>query len=90
METKGFPGGSMIKNPPANTVDMGSISSPGGSHMREATKSIHRNYWARALESRSYNYCSPSALQPLLCNKRSQHSEKPVHHNQRSAPAFHN
>ena len=31
----GFPGGSMVKNPPANAGDMGSILAPipGGSHM---------------------------------------------------------
>ena len=34
METKGFPGGAMVKNLPANAGDMGSIPgvgrSPGG------------------------------------------------------------
>ena len=29
----GFPGGSVVKNPPANAGDMGSIPGPGGSHM---------------------------------------------------------
>ena len=28
-----FPGGSVVKNPPANTGDVGSISGPGRSHM---------------------------------------------------------
>ena len=30
---RGFPGGSVVKNPPANAGDMGSISGLGGSHM---------------------------------------------------------
>jgi len=29
----GFPGGSVVKNLPANTGDTGSISGPGKSHM---------------------------------------------------------
>ena len=28
-----FPGGAVVKNPPANVGDMGSIPSPGRSHM---------------------------------------------------------
>ena len=30
---KDFPGGAVVKNPPANTGDMGSIPGPGKSHM---------------------------------------------------------
>ena len=33
METKGFPGGSMIKNPPANVGNMGSTFNLGRSHV---------------------------------------------------------
>ena len=29
----GFPGGAVVKNPPANAGDTGSIPGPGGSHM---------------------------------------------------------
>ena len=29
----GFPGGTVVKNPPANAGDMGSIPGPGRSHM---------------------------------------------------------
>ena len=28
-----FPGGAVVKNPPANAVDMGSSPGPGKSHM---------------------------------------------------------
>ena len=31
-----FPGGSLVKNPPASVGDMGSISGPGRSHMSQA------------------------------------------------------
>ena len=30
---KGFPGGAVVKNPPANAGDMGSSPGPGRSHM---------------------------------------------------------
>ena len=31
-----FPGGAVVKNPPANAGDMGSIPGPGGSHMPQS------------------------------------------------------
>ena len=36
----GFPGGSVVKNPPANARDAGSIPGPGGSHVPGATKLV--------------------------------------------------
>ena len=33
---KGFPGGAVVKNPPANAGDMGSSPGPGGSHMPQS------------------------------------------------------
>ena len=32
-EVKGFPGGTVVKNPPANAGDTGSSPGPGRSHM---------------------------------------------------------
>ena len=32
-EKRGFPGGAVVKNPPANAGDMGSSPGPGRSHM---------------------------------------------------------
>ena len=34
---KGFPGGPVVKNPPASGGDIGSVSSPGRSHMPGST-----------------------------------------------------
>ena len=39
-----FPGGSVVKNPPANAGDMGSIPDLEGSHVPEATKPVNNNY----------------------------------------------
>ena len=35
VKAKGFPGGSMVKNPQANAGDMGLIRGPGRSHMSQ-------------------------------------------------------
>ena len=32
-----FPGGTVVKNPPANARDMGSIPGPGRSHMLQSS-----------------------------------------------------
>ena len=54
---------------------------------RGATKPMHHNYWACALEPASHNYWArvlqllkPARLEPVLRNKRSHHNEKPAHH----------
>ena len=56
---------------------------------RGATKPVHHNYWAWALEPASHNYWAhvpqllkPARLEPVLRNKRSHDNEKPVHHNE--------
>ena len=54
-----------------------------------ATKPVHRNYWACALEPRHCSYWSPRALGPMLGNKRSHRNEKPAHGNWRVAPEQH-
>ena len=55
---------------------------------RRATKPMRHNYWACTLEPVSHNYwvCAPqllkpTRLEPVLCNKRSHHYEKPAHCN---------
>ena len=36
ISNRGFPGGSVVKNPPANAGDRGSIPGLGGSHMPQS------------------------------------------------------
>ena len=72
----GFPGGSVVKNPPANARDMGLILDPGDPTCCRAAKPMHHNYWACALEPGSHNHWSPHTLEPELRNKRSQCNEK--------------
>ena len=49
----GFPGGSVVKNPPANVGDISLIPGPGRSICYGATKPMHHNYLACALEPRT-------------------------------------
>ena len=88
----GFPGGAVVKNPPANAGDTGSSPGPGRSHMprtNEAhvpqllsprattTEPVSHNYWAREPQ-----LLKPACLEPVLRDKRSHRNEKPAHHNE--------
>ena len=71
-----FPDGPVVGNPPANARDMGLIPGPGRSHMPRGNKA-----------------CAPQLLkpmhrEPMLCNTRSHHREKPAPRNERVAPAL--
>ena len=68
-DAEDFPGGPVVKNPPANEGVVGSIPSPGRVHMPSAIKPT------------CHNYGSPHDLQPTLRKKRSHCKDKPVHCN---------
>ena len=70
--TRDLPGGAVVKNPPANAGDMGSIPGPGRSHMP-----VRHNYWACMPQ-----LLKPAHLEPELCNKRSHRTEKTAHGNE--------
>ena len=53
-EERGCPGGSVVKNPPANAGSTGSIPDPG--RCQGATKAVGHNYCACALEPGSCSY----------------------------------
>ena len=89
MGEKGFPGGSVVKNPPANAGDAGLIPFGGESTCCGATKLVHCNCWVCALGPGDCNYwtmccnCrSTRAQEPVLHSKRSHSNEKPVHHSE--------
>ena len=65
-----FPGGTVVKNPPANAGDTGSSPGPGRSH-------VPQSYWARVPQ-----LLKPVRLEPVLHNKRSHRNEKPAHCNE--------
>ena len=68
-----YPGGSVVKNPPANARNMGWIPDPGRSPCLGAAKPVHHNCWVCALEP---------VLEPVLGNKKSHCNEKPTHSNE--------
>ena len=81
----GFPGGAVVKNPPANAGDRVRALGQEDPTCRGATKPVHDNYWAWALDTGSHNYWAPvpqllkpAGLEPMLWNKRSHHNEKRV------------
>ena len=52
----GFPGGSLVKNLPANARHMDLIPVPGIPQVPQNTKPVWHNYRAYALEPGSHNY----------------------------------
>ena len=74
-----FPGGSVVKNQPANAGETGLIPDLGGSHMPRSKYA--RGPQLLSLRSRVWEpqLLKPSRLQPVLHNKRSRCNEKPVH-----------
>ena len=66
----GFACGAVVENPPANARDTGSSPGPGRSHMPRSNK------------AREPQPLKPAHLEPVLCNKRSHHNEKPAHRNE--------
>ena len=95
MDNQGFPDGAVVKNPPANSGDMGSSPGPGRSHMLWSNKarvpqllSLHSRARepqllsprATTTEARAPQLLKPACLEPMLRNKRSHRNEKPAHH----------
>ena len=76
MGVRDFPGGAVVKNPPANGGDMDSIPGREDPTCCGATTPVRHNYWAHVPQ-----LLKPACLQPVLHNKRGHYNEKPVHHN---------
>ena len=70
IPSRDFPGGPVGKNPPANAGDTGLIPGLGRSY-------VWQNNNAPAPQLLRLH-----TLEPMLCNKRSHHNEKPVHCNE--------
>ena len=66
FKVEGFPGGSVVKNPPANAGDTGSSPGPRRSHMPRSNK------------ARAPQLPKPVRLEPGVHNKRSHRSENPA------------
>ena len=71
----------MVKNPPANAGDMGSIPGLGRSHMPWSYEAHEPQLLSLCLRAWELQLLDPKALEPELSNKRSHSNEKPVHCN---------
>ena len=68
----GFPGGSVIKNLPANAGDTGSIPDQGRSHMMWSKLNLCTTTIEPVLWSPGATAAEPAcSVEPVLCNKRS-------------------
>ena len=89
----GLPGGTVVKNPPPmQGTQVRSLVREDPTCCR-ATKPVHHNYLACALEPTSHNYWAhapqllkPACLEPVLHNKRGHCNEKPAHCNKEQPP----
>ena len=91
--TKGFPGGSVVKNVPADAEDAGSTPDPGGSHTRQGN-------WAHTLQLRepalrSLGAATGAATGAGTPRASALHQERPeqreaCHHSYGAAPTLPN
>ena len=79
---RGFPGGTVVKNPPANAGDKGSSPGPGSSHMPQSKEAHAPQLLSLHSRARELQLRTPACLEPVLRNKRSQRNEKPTHRNE--------
>ena len=77
-----FPGGTMVKNLPANAGDTGSSPGPGRSHMPWSNKAHAPQLLSLRFRAREPQLLKPACLEPVLHNKRSHRNEKPTHRNE--------
>ena len=77
----GFPGGAVVKNPPANAGDKGSTPGPGRSHMPRSNSVRAPQLLSLSSRAHKPQLLKPARLEPVLCNNRSHHNEKPLHLN---------
>ena len=69
----GFPGGAVVKNPPANAGDTGSSPGPGGSHMPRS----NQEHAPQLLSLRVWSLCSAT---------RDRAGERPAHRDEEWPP----
>ena len=79
---RGFPGGTVVNNLPANAGDTGSSPGLGRSHMPRSNKTRAPQLLSLRPRAREPQLLKLARLEPMLCNKRSHHKEKPIHSNE--------
>ena len=94
---EGFPGGAVVKNPPANAGDMGSSPGPGRSHMPQSNKACAPQLLSLRSRTREPQLLSPrvTTTKAHAPRARAPQQEKPLQWEacapwQRVASACHN
>ena len=77
-----FPGGAVVKNPPAHAGDTGSSPGPGRSHMSRSNQARAPQLLSLCSRALKPQLLKPTCLEPMFHNKRSHCNEKPAHHNE--------
>ena len=72
----GFPGGTVVKNPPANAGDTGSSPGPGRSHMPWSNQAREPQLLSLCSRAHVPQLLDPTRLVPVLHNKRSHRNNK--------------
>ena len=80
IKNRGFPGGAVVKNPPANAGDMGSSPGPGRSHMPRSNQSRAPQLLSLHSRAREPQLLSPRATTTEACVPRAcaPQQEKPL------------
>ena len=73
--TEGFPGGPVVKNPPANAGNMGLTPRLGGSHTLRSSQAREPQLLSLCSKARELQLPRPASLEPELHSKRSQSSQ---------------
>ena len=81
-EVLGFPGGTVVENPPANAGNTGSSPGPGRSHMPRSNSARAPQLLSLCSRAHEPQLLKPALLEPVLHNERSHRSEKPAHCNE--------
>ena len=82
VSCRDFPGGAVVKNPPANAGDTGSSPGLGRSHMLRSNKARAPQLLSLHSRAREPQLLKPVCLEPVLRNKRSPRNEKSAHCNE--------
>ena len=77
-----FPGGTVVKNPPATAGDMDLIPGPGRSHMPRSNKARAPQLLSLCSTAREPQLLKLTCVEPVLRNKRIHCNEKPAHCNE--------
>ena len=77
---EGFPGGSVVKNLPANAGDTGPIPGLGRLYVPQSNKARASQLLSLCSGAWEPQLLKPAYPKPVLCSGRGHHNKKPTHH----------